>query len=265
LQVAHGLAQEAQSLAQYGSLLGASSAIAPGAAALLAQTGAASAPGQHLGQLVEQSERVSISVGDEISVTPIIQPDGFSVAFHLAYSHTPHRDSTGETLAVGSVQRHLIEADIHIASLELQEVSRFRVAVDATQQGKGIRLLEDIPGAGVLFRPRRSSAATIQQNVILVDVVVYPTVLTLADNNWLALDSAQCSHAPPAVVPVSAPARPSDLTAWVLETLRRQAQAGLSGTDDLQRMGDAALPPTAPRISPHTQTALSPDLVRGER
>jgi hypothetical protein len=265
LQVAHGLAQEAQVLAQYGSLQVASSAVAPGAAALLAQTGVAPVPGQHLGQLVEQSERVSIAVGDEISVTPVIQPDGISVAFHLAYSHTPQRNSPAGTLAAGSVQRHLIEADVQIASLELQEVSRFRVALDATQQGPGIPLLEEIPVAGALFRPRRSSAATMQQNIILVDVVVYPTVLTLTGNNWLAVEPAQHSHAPASVASVSAPARPSDLTAWVLETLRRQAQAGLSETDPLRRMDDPVLPPTASRLLPHTQTALSPHRMRGTR
>ena len=87
LQVAHGLAQEAQSLAQYGSLQAAGNAVAPGSSALLAQTGLAPVPGQHLGQLVEPSERITVSVGDDISVTPVIQPDGCTVAFHLVYAH----------------------------------------------------------------------------------------------------------------------------------------------------------------------------------
>ena len=160
LQVAHGLAQEAQSLAQYGSLQAAGNAVAPGSSALLAQTGLAPVPGQHLGQLVEPSERITVSVGDDISVTPVIQPDGCSVAFHLVYAHTPHRDSDGKTPVSAGVQRHLVEANVHIASLELQEVSRFRVALDAKEQGKGIPLLEDIPVAGRCFghvvrRPRR--------------------------------------------------------------------------------------------------------------
>ncbi len=59
LQVAHGLAQEAQSLAQYGSLQAAGNAVAPGSSALLAQTGLAPIPGQQLGQLVEPSERIT--------------------------------------------------------------------------------------------------------------------------------------------------------------------------------------------------------------
>ena len=160
LQVVHGLAQEAQSLAQYGSLQAVGNAVVPGSSALLAQTGLAPVPGKQLGQLVEPSEGITVSVGDDISVTPVIQPDGCSVAFQLVYAHTPHRDSDGKSPVSVGVQRHLVEANVHIASLELQEVSRFRVALDAKEHGKGIPLLEDIPVAGALFgpgvrRPRR--------------------------------------------------------------------------------------------------------------
>ena len=176
LQVAYGLAQEAQSLSQSASLQAASGAVAPGSSPWLAETGLAPVPGQHLGELVEKSERTRVSVGDDIAVTPVIQPDGCSVAFHLVYAHTPERESDGKSPTPAGVQRHLIEADVQIPSLELQEVSRFRVTLDSDEQGKGIPLLEDVPGVGALFRPRRAVASTTQENIILVDAVVYPTV-----------------------------------------------------------------------------------------
>ncbi len=126
LQVAHGLVQEAQTVAQYGSMQAAGNALAPGGGALLAQVGVSPVPGQHLGQLVAQSEQVTVSVGDDIQVTPVIQSDGCSVAFHLVYTHTPRRDDDARTPVASGVQRHMVEADVHLASLELQEVSRPR-------------------------------------------------------------------------------------------------------------------------------------------
>ena len=191
LQVAYGLTQEAQSLAQAASLQAASNSVAPGSSLWLAQAGLVPVPGQHLGELVGPSERITVTVGDDVAVTPVIQPDGFSVAFHLIYTHTPQRETDGKSPIAGGVQRHMIEADVQIPSLELQEISRFRVALDSEEQGKGIPLLEDIPGVGALFRPRRVAASTTQENIILVEAVVYPTALALAGKCWLALDSAE--------------------------------------------------------------------------
>ena len=174
-------------------------------------------PGAHLGQLVSSSERITVSVGDDISVTPVIQPDGFSVAFHLVYAHTPQRDSDGASPNAAGVQRHLVEADVHIPSLELQEVSRFRVTLDSEEQGRGIPLLEDLPAAGVLFRPRRVTATTTQENIILVEAVIYPTVLSVAGKGWLALDATDTRLA-------AAQANHTELTDWVLQSLRRQSK-----------------------------------------
>ena len=190
LQVAYGVAQEAQVLGQAGSLQAVGNAVAPGSAALLAQTGLVPVPGQRLGQLVESTERTTVSVGDEISLTPVIQPDGASVAFHFVYAHTPRRDSDGKTPVPAGVERHLVETNVNIPSLELQEVSRFRVTLDSDEQGKGIPLLQDIPVAGALFRPRRAAASTTQENIILVDAVIYPTAVAFAGKGWLAADAA---------------------------------------------------------------------------
>ena len=251
LQVAHGLALEAQSLAQYGSLQAAGNMMAPGSAALLGQTGLTPVPGQHLGQTVATSERISVSVGDDIQVTPVIQPDGCSVAFHLVYTHTPQRDTDGKTPISSGVRRHTIEADVHLPNLELQEVSRFRVALDAEQQGNGVPLLEDVPGLGALFRPRRTAASTTQENIILVDAVIYPTALALSEKSWLAADSADTKNAavPMSQSPVTASGQ-DELTGWVLQTLWRQARENLSSPDGAQRIAHPAGEPvtnSAPR------------------
>jgi hypothetical protein len=251
LQVAHGLVQEAQSLAQYGSLQAAGNLAVPGGSSLLAQAGLVPVPGQHLGQLVGASERITVSAGDDIAVTPVIQPDGFSVAFHLVYTHTPQRESDGQTPPPAGVQRHMIEADVHMPSLESQEVSRFRVALDSEEQGKGVPLLEDVPGVGALFRPRRAAASTTQENIILVEAVVYPTALALAGKCWLAIDSADPRNpSVPNVGCAAAPGGRSELEGWVLQTLRRQAQSHFFEPDNASRIAQPAggsVSGTAPR------------------
>lgn len=243
LQVAQGLASEAQTLAQAGSLQVAGNAVAPGAAGLLTQAGMVPKAGAHLGELVEKTDQLSVSVGDEISLTPIIQPDGASVAFHLLYTHTPRRESNGKKPASGGVERHLIEANVNIANLELQEVSRFRVALDIDEQGRGIPLLKDIPVAGALFRPRRAAASTTQENVILVEAVIYPTAMAMSGKGWLTSDAAEmCDTAKPPAANCAAAVGRDDLTRWVLENLRREAAASLTApTAPAQR----SAPPSA--------------------
>ncbi|MCU0980262.1 MAG: hypothetical protein MUF25_14000, partial [Pirellulaceae bacterium] len=246
LQVAHGLVQEAQSLAQYESLQAAGNLAVPGGASGLAQAGLMPVPGQHLGQLVGASERITVSAGDDIAVTPVIQPDGFSVAFHLVYTHTPQRASDGQTPPPAGVQRHMVEADVQMPSLEVQEVSRFRVALDSEEQGKGIPLLEDVPGVGALFRPRRAAASTTQENIILVEAVVYPTSLALAGKCWLAIDSTNSRNpSVPTAGCAAAPGGQGELEGWVLQTLRRQAQASLGEPGHDPRIAQPASQPTS--------------------
>lgn len=227
LQVAHGLAREAQSLSQTAAVMAASDAALPGGSAILAPSCLTPTPGQHLGETVGQTERIAVSVGDDISVTPIIQPDGFSVAFHLVYTHTPKRDLPDHASRAAGVQRHLVESDVHIASLEWQEVSRFRVLLDNEEQGRGIPLLEDLPAIGAAFRPRPARGSTTQENVILVEAVVYPTAIGLAERSWLATDTAAARKAGGTPTARRGERNPhSELTAWVAKTLQSQAQAG---------------------------------------
>ena len=45
-------------------------------------------------------------------------------------------------------------------------------------------LLEDVPIAGVLFRPLPSAESSLQQNIILAQSVVYPTLYDLMGLRW---------------------------------------------------------------------------------
>jgi len=145
----------------------------------------------------------------------------------------------------------MVEADVQMPSLEVQEVSRFRVALDSEEQGKGIPLLEDVPGVGALFRPRRAAASTTQENIILVEAVVYPTSLALAGKCWLAIDSTNSRNSSVSTVGcAAAPGGQGELEGWVLQTLRRQAQAHFLESDNAPRIAQPAggsVSSTAPR------------------
>lgn len=137
--------------------------------------------------------------------------------------------------------------------MEWQEVSRFRVSLNAAQQGKGIPILEDVPVAGALFRPRRTAAATMQENFILVECMVYPTSMTLVGKGSLALESTESpSNTPNSSPPLGVAAKKSaqdETTDWVLKTLRRRAQARVADAGDATPERPAADRPlaTAPR------------------
>jgi hypothetical protein len=80
------------------------------------------------------------------------------------------------------------------------------------------------------------TASMNQENVILVDALIYPTALALSERSWLALDSAE-----PRDSAVSAARGPAarggqdELTAWVLQTLRRQARDSLAAPEAAPR------------------------------
>jgi hypothetical protein len=248
LQVAHGLAQETRAVGQAAAAYTASEAFIPGSSALLAASGVAPAPGKYLEELKTKSDRHTVSVGDDIDVTPVIQPDGASVAFHLLYTHTPRVETTdSESPVVPGVRRHLIESEVQAQSHELKEVSRFRVDLGSNQQGKGVALLEDLPLVGGLFRPRRSVAATFQENIILADVVVYPTSLSLGDG-WLAFQSDAKTKTAQGQQPGSPTRGRIELAEWVEQTLQSHAEMTLTG----RRNPLIALPPvgTGPPSAP---------------
>ena len=98
-----------------------------------------------------------------------------------------------------------------------------------TSKEGGYRCWRIFPWLELCFRPRRSAASTTQENVILVDAVIYPTAMAMAGRGRLA------SEAAPAGDTVKTPAEAcafavgqDDLTRWVLQNLRRQAEASLT-------------------------------------
>jgi hypothetical protein len=225
LELADGLVKEAGVVSQRIAATSASEILAPGTSALLNSSGLAPAPGKHLESLTTPSERTRVSVGDEIDFTPVIQPDGATVAFHLQYAHAPRRHSDGSSESSAGLGKHYIDTQVQVQNHELKEVSRFRSEMNATEQGRGVMLLEDVPVVGTLFRPRRASAATIQQNIILTDVVIYPTSVAMG-RGWLAMESAEPDSG--TGDPRSAK-EPVNLVQWVEQTLEASAQAALQG------------------------------------
>jgi hypothetical protein len=225
LELADGLVKEAGVISQRIAATSASEILAPGTSALLDSTGLAPVPGKHLESLTTASQRTRVSVGDEIDFTPVIQPDGATVAFHLQYAHAPRRHSDDSSESTAGLGKHYIDTQVQVQNHELKEVSRFRSEMNATEQGRGVMLLEDVPVVGTLFRPRRASAATIQQSIILTDVVIYPTSAAMG-RGWLAMESAE----PDSETGDPRSAKdPVNLVQWVEQTLEASAQAALQG------------------------------------
>jgi len=85
---------------------------------------------------------------------------------------------------LGRVKRHFVDTDVQLSNFELREISRYTVALKASRTSRGVPLLEDIPIAGVLFRPQPSDESSLQQNVILGQATIFPTVFDLMGLRW---------------------------------------------------------------------------------
>jgi len=82
------------------------------------------------------------------------------------------------------VKQHFIDTDVQLGCFELREISRYQVALKASRTSRGVPLLEDIPIAGVLFRPLPQQESSLQQNLIYGQSVIYPTVFDLMGLRW---------------------------------------------------------------------------------
>lgn len=186
LATAEALAGEAQTgLARYG-LRSAATAANPAAGALVDAATGGPPLGAKLEQLLPTPELHTASGGNMIEIRPVIQPDGYSIAYEFvyAYANDVSGPSFGLERQLPRIQRHFIKAEVQTNSYELREISRFRVATSASKRPRGIPLLEEIPYAGALFRSRRSEDGAFQDNIILADCVVYPTVFNLLGKDW---------------------------------------------------------------------------------
>jgi ribosomal protein L29 len=116
----------------------------------------------------------------------VIYPDGQAVVYHLNYLFTTNirEPVRADEKHLGRVRQHFIDTDVVSGNYELREVSTYRVALKAARSARGVPFLEDIPVAGVLFRPAVNAESSLQENVILSQTVIYPTLFDLMGLRW---------------------------------------------------------------------------------
>lgn len=124
----------------------------------------------------------AIETGTGYEIRPVLSPDGQCVVFNFNYMYTT--DINREPVRpdekhLGRVKRHFIHTDVQLSNYELREVSKYQVGLKASRTSKGVQLLEDIPGVGVLFRPLPSAESSLQQNLIYAQSTIFPTLFDL--------------------------------------------------------------------------------------
>lgn len=139
-----------------------------------------------LESLIPDPAVYKFETGTGFEVRPVIQPDGQAVVFHLNYMYTTNvrEPIRADEKHLGRVKRHFIDTDVQTGNYEMREVSRYQVALKASRTSRGVPLLEDVPVAGVLFRPLPSQESSIQENLILAQSVIYPTLFDLMGLRW---------------------------------------------------------------------------------
>jgi hypothetical protein len=85
---------------------------------------------------------------------------------------------------LGRIKQHYIHTQVQTSSFELREISRYQVALKVSRTSRGVPFLEEIPIAGWLFRPAPSAESSLQQNIILGQTTVYPTLFDLMGLRW---------------------------------------------------------------------------------
>jgi hypothetical protein len=154
---------------------------------LLAQSG----PGQQrlgtaMDALIPDPAIYKFETGTGFEIRPVIQPDGQAVVFHFFYMYTTNvrEPVRADEKHLGRVKRHFIDTDVQLGNYELREISRYQVALKASRTGRGVPLLEDVPVAGVLFRPLPQQESSLRENLIYGQSVIYPTLFDLMGLRW---------------------------------------------------------------------------------
>jgi hypothetical protein len=137
--------------------------------------------GSPLEALIPDPAIYKFETGTGFEIRPVVQPDGQSVVFHLDYMYTTNvrEPVRADEKHLGRIKRHFIDTEVQLGNYELREVSRYTVALKASRTSRGVPLFEDIPGLGVLFRPLPSASSSLQQNVILGQSTIFPTLFEL--------------------------------------------------------------------------------------
>lgn len=157
------------------------------AEAVLGQQGPGGAQfGAALEGLIPDPAIYKFETGTGWEIRPVIQPDGQAVVFHFNYMYSTNirEPIRADEKHLGRVKRHFVDTDVQLSNFELREVSRYTVALKASRTSRGVPLLEDIPLAGVLFRPLPSAESSLQQNLILSQATIFPTLFDLMGLRW---------------------------------------------------------------------------------
>jgi hypothetical protein len=178
------VASETQNVAQRWAVRSAAQGVGP-AGSLLADALGATRAGEQLDRLAPPPTNYQVDAGNEVEITPIIQPDGQSISYRLCY---PYRTQIASPAGSGEAPRfvkHFIDTQVQSKNYEMQEVSRFRIGIQASRPTRGVPAFEDIPWAGRLFRTRETRSQTVRETMILADAVIYPSILSVTGTHWL--------------------------------------------------------------------------------
>jgi hypothetical protein len=142
--------------------------------------------GSAMEALIPDPAVYKFETGTGFEIRPVVQPDGQSVVFHFYYMYTTNvrEPVRADEKHLGRVKRHFIDTDVQLGNYELREVSRYQVALKASRTSRGVPLFEDIPGLGVLFRPLPSAESSLQENIVLGQSTIFPTLFDLMGLRW---------------------------------------------------------------------------------
>lgn len=137
-------------------------------------------------KLIPDPAIYKFETGTGYEVRPVIAPDGQAVVFDFNYMYTTQvrEPVRADEKHLGRVKQHYIDTDVQLSNFELREVSRYVVALKAERTAKGVPLLEDIPVVGALWRPLASKEKSLQQNIIMAQATIFPTLFDLMGLRW---------------------------------------------------------------------------------
>ncbi|HKM52655.1 MAG TPA: hypothetical protein VJY33_04540 [Isosphaeraceae bacterium] len=142
--------------------------------------------GSAMEALIPDPAVYKFETGTGFQIRPVIQPDGQSIVFHFNYMYTTNvrEPVRADEKHLGRVKRHFIDTDVQLGNYELREVSRYQVALKVSRTSRGIPLFEDIPGLGILFRPLPSAESSLQENIVMAQSTIFPTLFDLMGLRW---------------------------------------------------------------------------------
>ncbi|MCC9600417.1 hypothetical protein LOC67_07580 [Stieleria sp. JC731] len=137
-------------------------------------------------KLIPDPAIYKFETGTGYEIRPVIEPDGQSVVFDFNYMYTTNvrEPVRADEKHLGRVKRHFVDTDVQLSNFELREVSRYTVALKAERTARGVPLLEDIPVVGALWRPVPQRESSLQQNIIMAQATIFPTLFDLMGLRW---------------------------------------------------------------------------------